>query len=62
MVACMERINKTLQRLAGNENFQKKYQEMKQVILNNEEVRTFLSEHKDELTSEMIEKKSYEAS
>ena len=52
----MERINKTLQRLSGNENFQKRYQAMKQEILKNDEVRVFLHEHKDELTSEMIEK------
>src|SRR3954453_18688496 len=52
----MERINKTLQRLSGNENFQKRYQAMKQEILKNEEVRVFLHEHNDELTSEMIEK------
>lgn len=52
----MERINKTLQRLSGNENFQKRYQAMKQEILQNEEVQVFLHEHKDELTSEIIEK------
>ena len=52
----MERINKTLQRLSGNENFQKRYQAMKQEILKNDEVRVFLHEHKDELTSGMIEK------
>ena len=32
----MERINKTLQRLSGNENFQKRYQAMKQEILKND--------------------------
>jgi len=52
----MERINKTLNRLTGNENFQKRYQEMKQKTLKNEAVRSFLLEHKDELTSDMIEK------
>lgn len=52
----MEKINDTLKRLAGNESFQKKYQEMRQEILKNEEVRSFLLEHKDELTSGIIEK------
>jgi primosomal protein DnaI len=52
----MERINDTLKRLSGNENFQKKYEEMRQGILKNEEVRSFLLEHEDELTSGMIEK------
>jgi primosomal protein DnaI len=52
----MERINDTLKRLSVNENFQKKYEEMRQGILKNEEVRSFLLEHEDELTSDMIEK------
>lgn len=51
----MEKINETLKRLAGNENFQKKYQEMKKRILENPEVKAFMLEHKDELTPKIIE-------
>ena len=31
----MEKINETLKRLAGNKNFQEKYQQMREQILNN---------------------------
>ncbi|MBO0960123.1 primosomal protein DnaI [Neobacillus sp. MM2021_6] len=52
----MEKINKTLQRLASNQNFQKRYQEQRQKVLQNRGVQVFLSEHEDEITQEMIEK------
>ena len=52
----MEKINDTLKRLAGNENFQKRYQEMRKGILNHPEIRSFLDAHQDEITSDMIEK------
>ncbi|MFJ7727181.1 primosomal protein DnaI [Neobacillus sp. NPDC097160] len=52
----MEKINKTLQRLASNPNFQKRYQEQRQVVLQNRGIQVFLSKHEDEITQEMIEK------
>lgn len=52
----MERINKTLQRLASNENFQKRFEAQRQEVLENPGVRSFLMEHQDEVTHEMINK------
>ncbi len=52
----MEKINKTLQRLASNPNFQKRYQEQRQAVLNNQDIKAFLAEHQDEITQEIIEK------
>jgi primosomal protein DnaI len=52
----MEKINDTLKRLSGNESFQKRYQQMRQEVLNHPEVKAFLVEHQDELTKEVIEK------
>lgn len=52
----MERINKTLQRLAGNKNFQEKYRQMRQQTLSNPYVKAFIHEHENELTSDLIEK------
>lgn len=52
----MERINETLKRFAGNESFQKRYQEMRKAILNHPEIKAFLIEHEDELTPDTIEK------
>ncbi|MGG1677656.1 primosomal protein DnaI [Neobacillus sp. NRS-1170] len=52
----MERINKTLQRLSGNENFQKRFEEQRQEVLQNPGVRAFLMEHQDEVTHDMINK------
>lgn len=52
----MERINKTLQRLAANENFQKRFEEQRQVVLQNPDVRSFLMRHQDEVTHDMISK------
>ncbi|AGK55163.1 primosomal protein DnaI [Bacillus sp. 1NLA3E] len=52
----MENINKTLKKLGGNENFQKRYQQKRREIINNPYVRAFLAEHSHEITNEMIEK------
>lgn len=52
----MEKINDTIKRLAGNENFQKKYREMRERILNDPDVLSFLQEHQQEINSQMIEK------
>lgn len=52
----MERINQTLKRLASNENFQKRYEQQRQQVLQNPEIKAFLTEHKDEIDQAMIEK------
>ncbi|WP_428909346.1 primosomal protein DnaI [Niallia sp. Krafla_26] len=52
----MERINETLKRFAGNEGFQKRYQEMREAILNHPEIQAFLMEHQEDLSSDVIEK------
>lgn len=52
----MENIKQTLKKLGANENFQQRYQEMRQVILNNQDVRAFLLEHREEITKDMVER------
>ncbi|MCM3568325.1 primosomal protein DnaI [Neobacillus mesonae] len=52
----MENINQTLKRLASNENFQKRYEKMRQEILTNPDVQAFIKENQDKVHSEMIEK------
>ncbi|MEH7391664.1 primosomal protein DnaI [Bacillus sp. JJ1474] len=51
----MERINDTLKRLAGREDFQKRYEMQRRETLNNPDVKAFLKSHQDELTEKMIE-------
>lgn len=52
----MEKINETLKRLAGKEDFQKRYERQRRETLNNPDVKAFLSSHEAELTPAMIEK------
>ncbi|EKN65058.1 primosomal protein DnaI [Neobacillus bataviensis LMG 21833] len=52
----MEKINKTLQRLASNQNFQKRYEEQRQKVLQNRGIQVFLTEHEDDITQEIVEK------
>ncbi len=52
----MEKINRTLRRLASNESFQKRYEEQRQQVLQHPDVIAFLTEHKDELNQSVIEK------
>ncbi|MDQ0157256.1 primosomal protein DnaI [Robertmurraya andreesenii] len=52
----MERINDTLKKLGNNASFQARYQKMRTDILQNPSVRTFLVEHENELTQDMIER------
>jgi primosomal protein DnaI len=52
----VEKINKTLQRLASNENFQKRYQQQRQQVLQHPDIKAFLAAHQDGITQEMIEK------
>ncbi|WML45617.1 primosomal protein DnaI [Neobacillus sp. PS3-40] len=52
----MERINQTLKRLASNENFQKRYMEMRKEVLQHPDIKAFLAEHQGEVNQEMIER------
>lgn len=52
----MERINHTLKKLGGNENFQKRYQQTRHDIISNPDVQAFLNDHRHELNNEIIEK------
>ncbi|HJV17731.1 MAG TPA: primosomal protein DnaI [Bacillales bacterium] len=52
----MEKINQTLKRLASNENFQKRYTQMKNDILQHLDIKAFLLEHQGEINQEMIDK------
>lgn len=52
----MEKINETLKRLAGSEGFQKRYERMRSQTLNHPEVKDFLQENREYLTSEIVEK------
>ncbi|WP_059171366.1 primosomal protein DnaI [Bacillus sp. FJAT-27445] len=52
----MERINQTLKRLASNENFMKRYEQMKSDIMADQDVRSFLQANKDSVTDSMVEK------
>jgi primosomal protein DnaI len=52
----LEKINRTLRRLASNESFQKRYEEQRQQVLQNPDIIAFLTEHKDDLDQVAIEK------
>ncbi|UII55136.1 primosomal protein DnaI [Cytobacillus spongiae] len=52
----MEKINKTIKRLAKSTNFQERYEQMRKQIMTHPEVRAFLIKHKHELTEEIVEK------
>ncbi|KGM44869.1 primosomal protein DnaI [Neobacillus niacini] len=52
----MERINRTIKRLASNENFQKRYEEQRKQVLNHPDIHAFLTEHENELNQLTIEK------
>jgi len=52
----LEKINKTLRRLSGSEDFQKRYEEQKRETLNHSDVQEFIKNHRDELTDEMLDK------
>jgi primosomal protein DnaI len=52
----MERINETLKKLAGNESFQKRYEQQKKEIFSHPDVKAFLQEHRAEITNEMAER------
>lgn len=52
----MEKINQTLKRLASNENFQKRYEQIRNRVLHNEDIKAFLAEHRESINPQMIEK------
>jgi primosomal protein DnaI len=52
----MEKINQTLKRLSLNENFQKRYEKMKEEIYRDPHIITFINQNRDQLTNEIIEK------
>jgi primosomal protein DnaI len=52
----MEKINQTLKRLSLNENFQKRYEKMKQEIYSDPHINAFINENRDRLTNEVIDK------
>ncbi|MDP4085355.1 MAG: primosomal protein DnaI [Bacillota bacterium] len=52
----MERINQTLKRLSSNENFQKRYQQMRKTVLEHPDIKAFLEENQAVITEDMIEK------
>jgi primosomal protein DnaI len=52
----MEKINQTLKRLSLNENFQKRYEKMKQEIYSDPHITAFINQNRDRLTNEIVEK------
>ncbi|MDF2787932.1 primosomal protein DnaI [Neobacillus sp. 3P2-tot-E-2] len=52
----MERINRTIKRLASNENFQKRYEEQRRQVLDHPDIHAFLTAHQNELDQNTIEK------
>jgi primosomal protein DnaI len=52
----VERINRTIKRLASNENFQKRYEEQRKQVLEHPDIHAFLTEHQNELSQNTIEK------
>jgi primosomal protein DnaI len=52
----LERINRTIKRLASNENFQKRYEEQRKQVLDHPDIHAFLTEHQNVLDQNTIEK------
>ena len=52
----MEKINRTLRKLASNESFQKRYEQQRQQVLQNPDVKAFLKQHQNEIDQVMIDK------
>jgi primosomal protein DnaI len=52
----MEKINQTLKKLASNENFQKRYAQIRNQVLNHPDIKRFLTANHDRLNQEMIDK------
>ncbi len=52
----MEDVGKELKRIISQRNYQQKFAEMIEEVLNDPDVQAFLADHKDELTQADIEK------
>jgi len=52
----VEKINETLKKLASSSNFQQRYEKMREDTLKHPDVRSFLLNHKNEVTKEMVDK------
>ncbi|ALC89709.1 primosomal protein DnaI [Bacillus sp. FJAT-18017] len=52
----MERIDKTLRRLASSESFMKRYEQMKEQVVTDPDVRAFLEKNKLDITDGMVER------
>ncbi len=52
----MEKINETLKRLASNDKFQQRYQQIKRQVLQHPDVQAFLADHQNLVNQEMLEK------
>ncbi|MFV0561201.1 MAG: primosomal protein DnaI [Enterococcus sp.] len=52
----MEDVGKEMKKLISKKNYQQKYAEMMSAVLADEDVRTFLEEHKEQLTEDDIQK------
>jgi primosomal protein DnaI len=55
-VTDLEKINRTLKRLASNESFQKRYEQQRQIVLQHPDIKAFLIEHQNELDQSIVEK------
>lgn len=52
----MEKINRSLNKLANTNQFQQRYEKLKQEIFENERVRLFMNANSSTVTKEMIDK------
>ncbi|WP_040207697.1 primosomal protein DnaI [Neobacillus jeddahensis] len=52
----MEKINKTLKRLASQEDFQKRYEKMRRATLENPDIKEFIRKNQEVITKEIIDK------
>jgi primosomal protein DnaI len=52
----MEKINKTLKKLTSNEDFQKRYEQQRQEVLQHPDIIAFFAQHKNEINQDLIEK------
>ncbi|MFS0593539.1 primosomal protein DnaI [Cytobacillus horneckiae] len=52
----MKKINDTLKRLAGNQDFKKRYEMQRTETLQHPDIKAFLEENKDQLSPEIIER------
>ncbi|MCM3663744.1 primosomal protein DnaI [Mesobacillus subterraneus] len=51
----MQNINETLKKLANNQNFQARYEALRQQVMNDKRVKEFLEENAEHITREMLD-------